>query len=404
VTRPSRPCENRRTSNSIHQQVVVKSLRLILLAAAVALPCFADDAPQPPADVLRRGPPIRFFDQATDVKPNGAGSQMLDFQRRNVRTQQQMYESIPASQLLAHADDLVKFSLLDGVLRAEVGLSELPRGQVRVRVEDSPATWVVRAQPIGMLNNSFVSVVRLDFDQTGEGQVWTTTLTRGEGYLQLTAAGIGFSFSYHQSNGMVMLTAMQMVNGRLKQVMRSDAPNLLRLQAEHPDEVHRIVLPMLQRFGGERVLRPGAADVYAVFAELPTPSDVQAKVAELLPRLDSQLFPERDAATRELAALGRPGIQALLKVDRSPLTFEQNDRLDALIGSERRRTSDDLAALRADASFLIDCLEDEDPAVRTAAKSALYKALNRAVDFDPSADAPARAAAAERLRQSLRKE
>ena len=60
--------------------------------------------------------------------------------------------------------------------------------------------------------------------------------------------------------------------------------------------------------------------------------------------------------------------------------------------------------LRRDVAFLLDCLENIDPAVRVAAKAALEKAAGHGLAYDVSADASERAVAVEKLRALLKKE
>jgi hypothetical protein len=389
-----------------------------LLVGGVVAVALADDEDvaraAPPADIAGRGASIEVPRRtsgiaAIDTGRFGgggggmmAGGQMLEFQRRNVRNQQQMYEAKAVAQT-CRLGELIKFSIIDGLLGVEFGASDPERGEARVVVEGSPAMWLVRAQPAAVANASF-GVARFDFDQTGDGQIWCTSIARGDGYMAMTAEGIGLRLQYSQSRGMAQLALWEVQRGRNMQALRLEGPSFLRLQAEHPEEVHQYLMPLLVRLGGEQMLRPGGTDVYRAFDELPVSPAVAAKVRVLLPRLDNAVFSQRDAASRELAELGARGAQVVLKLDRALMTFEQNDRLDAFLDTQRRRGIDaDPAAMRRDAAFLVDCLEDEDLAVRGAAKEGLEKALGRRVEFDVNADAGKRAARAEELREEMRK-
>jgi hypothetical protein len=376
--------------------------RLLLLAALAFLFPRAVTA-DPPS--TKPAPPRPGFPRPgfLNEQPPPVNTAVLDAQRRNIRTRQQMYDGMPIVATYA-LRDVLKLSLLDGQLHLDIGPIDLPRGQSRITIEGSSATWLVQtASPRGSSGN--FSINRFDWDQTAEGQAWSTSLSRGDGYVALSASGVGASWSYRQANGMVMLVIIENPTTRPRQVLRFDAQSLLRLQAEHPDEVHRYLAPLLRRFTDVDLLSPGAADVYRVFSELPIDGDVARQVLELLPALDSFSFPERAAASDRLAALGRPGVQAVLKLDRSLLSFEQNDRIDAFLATERRRLPDDPASLRRNPAFLIDCLEDADPAVRAAAKASLERVLGHRIDFDPDdADAEARANSADELRASVKRQ
>jgi hypothetical protein len=403
---------NVKRASSLKLGVVALAGVVLLALGGVVAVADDDDAARaaPPADIAGRGASVEIPRRtsgiaAIDTGRFGGGLGVggtIEFQRRSFRNQQQMYEAKPVAQT-CRLGELIKFSMIDGLLGVDFGAAEPERGEARVAVEGSPATWLVRSQPASVMDSSF-GVVRYDFDQTADGQIWCTSIARRDGYLAMTAEGIGMQLQYNQSRGMAQLALREVQRGRNVQVLRLEAPSFLRLQAEHPEEVHQYLMPLLVRLGGEQMLRPGGADVYRVFSELPVSPAVAAKVRELLPRLDSAVFSQRDAASRELAELGARGAQVVLKLDRAVLTFEQNDRLDAFLDTQRRRGIDgDPAAMRKDAAFLVDCLEDEDAAVRGAAKEALERALGRRVEFDVNADSGKRAAGAEELREGMRK-
>ena len=294
--------------------------------------------------------------------------------------------------------------MADGLLQAELIPSDLTPGQTRIGVEGSDATWLLQMQTVGFPAMPYLNVTRYDFDQIEEGQIWSVSLHRSDSYLSINAQGLGASATFHQSNGVAMLIVMQYLNGRNRPVLRLDAPSLLQLQADHPEEVRQYLQPMLSRLGDVALLRPGAADVYTVFSELPPPSEITAKVRQQLPHLDGEAFSERDAASTALARLGPAGVQAALRLNRDDLSFEQIDRIDALIDRERHRLIADPAALRHDVCFLLDCLEDADPAVRVAAKSELEKAAGHRLVFDVSAEPKQRATGVEEIRALLKQE
>jgi len=58
---------------------------------------------------------------------------------------------------------------------------------------------------------------------------------------------------------------------------------------------------------------------------------------------------------------------------------------------------------RKSVMFLLECPEDDDPAVRMAAKAELENLAGRKVQFDPSAGWESRCAAVEQIREELRR-
>jgi len=91
----------------------------------------------------------------------------------------------------------------------------------------------------------------------------------------------------------------------------------------------------------------------------------------LIARLDAEDSKVRDAAAASLKALGRAAVHACLRLDEAVLSPEQRNRLIAFYASEGWVHVPDIEAARRDSAFLSGCLEDQDPAVRTAATNLL---------------------------------
>ncbi len=122
--------------------------------------------------------------------------------------------------------------------------------------------------------------------------------------------------------------------------------------------------PLLKDLTGVDWLRPGLADLYRAFDQIQPDLNVVEKVEDILPRLDSLSFPDREAASAQLAALAAPGVLAAVRVDQDLLSAEQRNRIIAYLAEFTRRNFDSPAAARQDLNFLIESLEDADPAVR----------------------------------------
>jgi hypothetical protein len=115
--------------------------------------------------------------------------------------------------------------------------------------------------------------------------------------------------------------------------------------------------------------------------------------------------------------MGRAGVAALLRIDRTILSPEQNNRLDLFlkavgepfggpnassgIGGIGGAVGPSPAELARDVDFLMDCLDDDDANVRAAAKAALEAVLRHPVDFDPTLTGDARAAAVDKVYEQL---
>jgi hypothetical protein len=209
---------------------------------------------------------------------------------------------------------------------------------------------------------------------------------------------------YTQQNNNVMFNLSGYENNRMRQILTASATDLHHLRNDHPDEVRRYLAPLLRKITGQPVLQPGPGDVYRVFTAIPADPAVVARIESLLPGLTSLNPDERERATKSLRDLGPAGALAALRFDSDGLSPEQANRLNDMVALHTRLTLPDPAEAVKDTSFLIDCFEDDDLAVRVAAKDAVERALGAKVEFDPKAPAPQRAAAGDALRRKLAKD
>jgi hypothetical protein len=294
--------------------------------------------------------------------------------------------------------DLIHFSLVDGRLESEWVGKSTNREPKRMRVEGSDATWLLNH--VATTNGAFYSLKRFLFEgheedfwmvefNTQEGLGTTTVIAQGGDACDV--AGLAYSQS---PTGITLMLTRRGVNRR----RLITAPDLDELRRKHPNEACWYLLPILRQMTGQPILRPGGGDVYRVFTDIPADPAVTAQIDQLLPALAATDAQERDRATLALYALGRPGALAALRYDTESLIPEQRTRLQTLVARNAPLALDDPAAAARDPNFLIECLEDRDPAVRTGAKTLLEQALGHKVDFDPAAPADRRAAAATTLR------
>src|SRR5439155_23666333 len=128
------------------------------------------------------------------------------------------------------------------------------------------------------------------------------------------------------------------------------------------------------------LLRPGAADIYRVFDKIPPDPAAAKKLEDLLIRLEADDYPARDKASKELHALGAPAVLAVLRRDLSDLSAEAKNRLDLFLANHSNMLLDDPRAPLTDGAFLLDCLDDDDAAVRAAGKAALEKLIAKPIE------------------------
>ena len=215
-------------------------------------------------------------------------------------------------------------------------------------------------------------------------------------------AGQSFvSVTYIQdvSGGGVRLMVQRARRARARPLDDDRAIDLVQLWNEHQPQVRKYLLPLFNEISATNLLRPRAGDVYRAFESIAADEAALAKVREVLPMFDADSAAERDAASAKLDQIGPSGVLAAMRIDRTDLSPEQRGRLNAFI--TRHTLWPDPAAARQDPHFLGDCLEDDDPAVRAAALTALRVLAKREITFDLDAPLASRRAAAAELIEAI---
>lgn len=381
--------------------------RAIILGVAMGLFAGGASAAAPAATVPATKPVATAPAEKPAAQPQPARKRPAGFNSKAQRdAQRQNIKSMPDGGKYK-LTDLVRFSIAEGRLKAEL-VGKIPAGQQqRVSIEGSNATWVVNRFENGM--NSVYSLIRYDFDAP-EDDYWMVSMSFQQNFNMLTIYAQGcdnnevMNLNFNQQPNNVMLNMHGFENNRMKQILNGRSTDLVRLRNEYPVEVRRHLTPLLRKLTLQPILNPGPSDVYKVFTAIPADPVVTTRIEALLPGLTSASPSERSTATKQLNALGQAGALAALRFDVELLLPEQVNRLYDLVALHSRMTIEDPATLLKDAFFLIDCLEDEEPVVRQQAHAALEKTLNRKVAFDLNAPADKRAAAADALRVKLDKE
>jgi len=312
-------------------------------------------------------------------------------------------------------DALLQFRMVKGVL--EVQTAALPvADQSRIKVEGSDAVWIGCRQPqnfnVGFpgaplaVATTTSTITRVDPDVKNDDEVWSTYINVSGDNFWIMGQSVSGRININQSNGQINVTVMEWTSGpggniQTSVLLNARAGSIGQLRTDHPDEFRKYVLPLLAKLSDMQWLRPGAADVYVTFPQIPADEQVTRKIRALLPDLDSDAFPVRDAASTQLAALGPAGVLAALRMDWTELSDEQRSRLLALVNDHHRREVPDPAAARRDLNFLADCLEYDDPAVRSAAREAIEQTLGQPVSFDVQSTGDARIAAVDAVRKQI---
>jgi hypothetical protein len=299
---------------------------------------------------------------------------------------------------------LVRLTLNEGLLDVQAASDMPAEGQpVRVEVEGSDATWVVLKRSAGKAS-TYVTLSWYDFS-AADDEFWQAAVTIRDNYVSLSAqtgnaaSGVRVRLTQSAKRLRLLVTDAQ-PGGARRQVFSASADSVDQLRRENPEQVRKYLEPPLRKITGRSLLKPGPADVYAVFENIRPDPAVARLVMRLLIQLDAESFKQREEASQALAKLGPPAVLAVMRLDRSMVSAEVNTRLATFLAAGGNSTLDPRQAAK-DPHFLIDCLDDDDPKVRAAAQEALEKMLNQPVTFDLSLTGEERLKAVDGVRKQL---
>jgi len=238
-------------------------------------------------------------------------------------------------------------------------------------------------------------------DRWSELQLTAVTVTDAgvttiEGSGRVNDSYVGVTLVQDVPAGVVRFTVEKPRRARARPLDIDQAADFVQLFNEHEPQVRRYLMPLLKELAGENVLRPRAGDVYRAFTAIAPDPAITAQLKSILPDLDADAAPQRNAASAKLDHLGRVGVLAALRLDPSELSPEQRGRIDALV-DRNSLWPDPATSAATDPHFLADCLGDDDAAVRRAALAALQKLAGRDIAFDVDAAPAARSRAVDEL-------
>ena len=185
-------------------------------------------------------------------------------------------------------------------------------------------------------------------------------------------------------------------------------PTIWHLLLDHPEICERHLLPALSLMRPHWQLVHRAEQVrealfeWAQCGHLPQ----RAELSKLVAQLGDASFARRQAAARELRAIGQPVLSYLEELDASRLDAEQRVRIAQLRETLAPHTADTPQRVGAwlvhsKVVWLI-LMEDAEPTRRHLASAQLAKLLDAPVAFNPEASQSDRQEAIARLRSQMR--
>jgi len=194
-----------------------------------------------------------------------------------------------------------------------------------------------------------------------------------------------------------------MATGQKTVDLKLAANGLPQLRRKYPREVAAYLLPVFRDLRADKTLYQGdPRAAWQILSEAYSPPpELSAKVAKLIQQLDADSVIQRRQASLTLDELGEPAAILVMRMDRSRLSPEQNAALDTFLAPFSPLSRSEVSRLGSDPDFLLDCLAGDEPALRGPALARLNKVLNHPVQFDPTADEPARLQAIAKIRAAL---
>jgi hypothetical protein len=192
-------------------------------------------------------------------------------------------------------------------------------------------------------------------------------------------------------------------DGHSAQQFEYSAADFLSLVRDNPEAANLYLRPLLRRIEHEQLFSPDPTTAWEVFSDIRTADPlIVRKINDLLPRFNDPQYRVRKAALAELKRLPQPaGADAVRHLNRSGLTPEQNVMLDLYLTPFTPMSEAQVNQLRADPTFLLDCLYSEDLQIRRAALDRIRTLFHPELDFDLEAPADVRALAVANLRKQL---
>jgi hypothetical protein len=179
------------------------------------------------------------------------------------------------------------------------------------------------------------------------------------------------------------------------------APTLNTLRHEHPNEFEQYLRPMFRQFHQEQSIfwMDDRIDWQVLADDFQPPADLPARVSTVIAQLNSADFAQRQQAQKELHSLGEPAALFLHAANRRGWTPEQTARIDHFLAEYFTLSDEQAKKLGRDVNFLLDCLANEDPAIRAAGLNHLQRVLGTKIEYKLDQPPAQRNQAIEQLRR-----
>lgn len=289
----------------------------------------------------------------------------------------------------------------DLAIQSQLKPSKAP-SQVQIKGMSGPASVMVRT--VGAAGWASMQFIHKDTQRPGMGLVVTTVMSTvgniqvsqdSEREDQLTQVQLIQDLRLRQSAPELSENTVRLYIHRTNQEtgaklveLQLSASSFDELVRQHPKEVGEFLRPVFRDLQQEATVFAMEDDVawQVLSPRAKLDPAVEQQVQGLVKQLGAEKAADREAAAEGLRKLGRPGILALMKVERGNLSAEQNAQIDVLLEPYRRLSKSEAEAMLNNVDFLLNTLASEDPALRRLGLGRLEEKLGRKVAID--IDAP----------------
>jgi hypothetical protein len=159
------------------------------------------------------------------------------------------------------------------------------------------------------------------------------------------------------------------------------APTFRELRWRYPRETQQFLVPILRDLQSQTFLAPDPRLAYQVFdTHFKPDAELSKKIDAALQKFDAEDFQTREAAGRDLSALGQPAALALIHADRKGWSIDRWNGVENFLSQYRALSANRLKDLKTNPAFLLDCLYSPDPQIRAFSAAALNPMLAQKID------------------------
>ena len=349
-----------------------------------------------------------------DTSPDSEAAQIIADTQRAIA----QWDSLPQLPPCP-INQVVRFSLVGGILTADWPILHDGPHQARVSLSDLPGHAVIKCIISRRLNTFSPMFEYYELSQApaaeGKGLLAVcrhlqivNSMTRlqvvrdveGVGWLE----AVSLVETLDGTDAPPVTLRVQILHDSQSQLnLVMSAATLPDLRRQHPYEFEKYLRPLFRQFGQDEAIFAVEDKIawQVMCDDWRPPPDLAARIESLVARLNSEQFAQRQAAQEALQRIGEPAALMLRRAERRGWSAEQNSRVNRVLAEFFPLGDDQAKTLGRDVNFLLDCLCSDDPALRSATLGRLQRLLGRKIECNLDQSPGDRLVAVAALRRQL---